>query len=307
MRHIHCSWKNIALALISVVLATSCNNIRRTKKGKPLVQRSPGTLIKKNEKSNFNYDYVHMKMNVDVSDETGEESFKANVKMKKDSIIWMSITPTLGIEAIRLVVTKDSLKLYSKIPNNKFYYEGTFEDMVSKTGVSLEFEMIQEVLVGNAIMLDKQEDKLLSNIDDQHYYLVNKFHRRLKKILELDERQLGFHEDPDIKVSFAKYDRNKDRSQPEELMIKRFWMDPFDYKVTKAMYNDFYNLRDITIGYEAFEEEKDQIYPTIGRLRIVEIDEKWQEFSFKITRLKSGKVLEFNYKVPEGYERKDHL
>ena len=36
-------------------LISSCNNVKRTSKGKPLVQRTPGTLVKKNEKSNFNY------------------------------------------------------------------------------------------------------------------------------------------------------------------------------------------------------------------------------------------------------------
>ena len=181
------------------------------------------------------------------------------------------------------------------------------EEIAEKTGVSLEFFMIQDVLLGNAVMLDKQEDKLLSNIDEQEYYIINKFHRRLKKILEEDEKSVLFPEDPEIKVDPFKYDRVKQRAEPEELLMKRFWFDPFDYKITQAVYSDYYNLRDLTINYEEFEKYEGQIYPTIARLRIVQLDENWQEFSFKITRIKTGKELEFNYKVPEGYEKRDHL
>lgn len=296
---------NFGFVIILGLLMLSCNNVRRTTKGKPLIQRTPGTLIKKNEKSNFNYTYVQMKMSVDVIDSTGSESFKTTLKMKKDSIIWLSITPALGIEAIRMVITQDSLKFYSKIPNNKFYYEGTFEEMISKTGVPLEFSMIQEVLLGNAIMLDKQDDKLLSNIDGQEYYIISKLHRRLKKILEKDEKQIEMNEKVEIKIDPFKYDKIKERADPQDLILKRFWMDPFDYKITSAQFNDFYNLRDLYIDYEEFEVVKDQIYPTIGRLRIVQLDENWQQFDYKITKLKSGKTLEFNYNVPEDYERRE--
>ena len=48
--------------------------------------------------------------------------FKANVRINRDSAIWMSISPALGIEIARVLVLNDSLKLLSKIPDNKFAY-----------------------------------------------------------------------------------------------------------------------------------------------------------------------------------------
>lgn len=293
--------------LVLIILGSmfsSCNNVKRTSKGKPLVQRSPSALIKKNEKSNFNYEYLQLKMSVDLIDSSGAESFKSNIKMKRDSIIWMSISPALGIEALRVVMTKDSMKMYSKIPNNKFYYEGTFDEVLSKTGANLSFSMIQEVLVGNAVMLDKQDDKLLSAVDGQEYYIITKLHRRLKKVLGKDEKDIGYREDVKIDLNPLKYKRIKEKAKNDELVLKRFWMDPFGYKITRCEFNDYYHLRDLVLEYEQYEEHKDQIYPAIGRLRIDQADESWQEFNYKITKVKSGKKLDFKYVVPENYEKR---
>ena len=297
-------WLALLMLLVSM---SSCNNFRRAKKGKPLINRTPGALIKKNEKSSISYEYALMKMSVDVTDEESAESFKATVKMKKDSVIWISISPALGIEALRVVLTKDSLKYYSKIPDNKHHFAGPFEVLKEKTGINLDFGMLQELILGNAVLLDKGEDKMIAVVDDQRYYLISRFHRRLKKLLGKDEKETGLYEKVEIKVDPFKYEKIKDRSNYEDLVMKRFWMDPYNYKVVKAWFNDYYNLLELKIDYEEFEEEKDQIYPSKARLRIVKLDEEWQEFNYRITKFKLDKETEFNYEVPDGYEQKESL
>ena len=40
-------------------------------------------------------------------------SFTLNVRMAKDSVIWMSISPALGVEAARILLTPDSVQVLS--------------------------------------------------------------------------------------------------------------------------------------------------------------------------------------------------
>lgn len=295
------------IVILGALLLNSCSNYKRTGKGKPLINRTPGVLIKKNDKSNFVYNYVQIKMDIDIKDENSTESFKAIVKMKKDSLVLISISPALGIEVIRLKLTPSSLEFYSKIPNNKFYYEGTFVDFVEAVGFNLEFSMIQDILVGNAIMLDKQEDKLVSEIDDQLYYLISKLDRKLKRILDKDEKKILPNENVPIALDQFRYQKLRERSDPDELLLKRFWLDPYDYKLTKAKFYDYYNLREVTMEYSDFEETKDQIYPSHGRFKIVDVENNWRELIYEVNKIKVLKELEFIYNVPDDYERKESL
>ena len=42
-------------------------------------------------------------------------SFTLNVRVARDSVIWMSISPALGVEAARILLTPDSVQVLSKL------------------------------------------------------------------------------------------------------------------------------------------------------------------------------------------------
>ena len=46
-----------------------------------------------------------------VVDKNGKEnSFKSNFKLRKDSLVWVSLSPALGIEIVRAIVSLDSVQ-----------------------------------------------------------------------------------------------------------------------------------------------------------------------------------------------------
>src|SRR5215204_182640 len=56
------------------------------------------------------------KLGVDYKGIDGKgHDVNANIKMYKDSAIWVSVNAILGIEAMRLLITKDSVKLLNKL------------------------------------------------------------------------------------------------------------------------------------------------------------------------------------------------
>lgn len=74
---------------------------------------------------------------------------KGTIRVIKDSIIWVSITPALNIEAVRCVITPDSIKYINRI--EKTYYEGGYELIQKLTGVPMNYKALQSILLNEMI------------------------------------------------------------------------------------------------------------------------------------------------------------
>lgn len=298
---------NTGIFLIALLIGLSaCGSKRKLADDKPLRNRAPGFLMNKNTKEDFEYDWLGMKISADFSSEGQSDSFKVNVKAKKDSVLWISISPALGIEVVRMVITPDSLKYVSKVPNNKHYYLGQYGDVQDMIGMDVNFAQLVDLLVGNPVMLDKQDDKLESLVDDRQYFLISKFNRKLKKILELDEKQVLPNSVLTVNPLTKDYRKTKKRSSVEDLLVKRFWLNGQHYKLERAQFDDLYNLRVVEFLYSNFKEYDGQLYPGNGRLKVSEQD-TWQQLEFKVTRLKTDKEYDFPFEIPDDFERRGNL
>jgi len=81
--------------------------------------------------------------------DNGKNDIKAtvNIRMRKDSAIWMSISPSLGIEAARALITKDSLTIMDRI--HKQYVALDYHKISKKYNFKIDYDLIQAVLLGN--------------------------------------------------------------------------------------------------------------------------------------------------------------
>ncbi|MCU7548406.1 DUF4292 domain-containing protein [Chitinophagaceae bacterium LB-8] len=93
------------------------------------------------------------KINVDYRDASDKKyDLNVNVRMQKDSVIWMSVNAVLGIEAIRLMVTKDSVKMLNK--QDKVYTVRSIDYLQEITTLPLNLTVLQDLIIGNVIFLD---------------------------------------------------------------------------------------------------------------------------------------------------------
>ena len=64
----------------------------------------------------FSFEWLVLKASVEYTGPNHEtESFDINLRAKKDSTIWISITPLLGIEAARVLVTRDGMQILDRV------------------------------------------------------------------------------------------------------------------------------------------------------------------------------------------------
>lgn len=101
----------------------------------------------------INFTAFSGKVDVDYQDGEGKKyDVNAHLRMHTDSVIWISITAMLGIEALRVLITKDSVKLLDK--QNKIYTARSVAYLQELTALPLDLRTLQDLLIGNPVFLD---------------------------------------------------------------------------------------------------------------------------------------------------------
>jgi len=101
----------------------------------------------------INYTSFSAKLNVDYIDADDKKyNVNANIRMYKDSIIWVSVNAIFGIEGLRALISKDSIKILDK--QNKVYTRRSIEYLQEVSSLPVDLHSLQDLLIGNVIFLD---------------------------------------------------------------------------------------------------------------------------------------------------------
>ncbi|HEY0059974.1 MAG TPA: DUF4292 domain-containing protein [Flavisolibacter sp.] len=104
-------------------------------------------------RNRINFTTFSAKVNVDYRGGDGKNyDVNATIRMIKDSAIWISANAVLGIEAIRVLVTRDSVKLMNKL--EKTYTARSIDYLQEVTELPLGLDILQDLLIGNPVYLD---------------------------------------------------------------------------------------------------------------------------------------------------------
>ncbi|MBS1574514.1 MAG: DUF4292 domain-containing protein [Bacteroidetes bacterium] len=104
-------------------------------------------------KNRIDYKTLSAKINVDYVDADDKNyNVNANLRMYKDSAIWISITAIFGIEGLRVYITKDSVKILDK--QNKLYTGRSVSYLQEVAKLPLTLSVLQDLLIGNPVYLD---------------------------------------------------------------------------------------------------------------------------------------------------------
>ncbi len=110
------------------------------------------------------FNFLTTKSKVIVKTETGEQNVNITIRIKKDSLLWLS-AGLMGIEGVRAVISADSIKMIDKI--NKKAYIFDFATLSKKFNFDLNFKLIQAILIGNMPLEQSQLDEVLTEAAGQ--------------------------------------------------------------------------------------------------------------------------------------------
>jgi hypothetical protein len=110
-------------------------------------QLSADKIIENLYKNKLNFNTLYIKSSVSYSDPNQSQNVSAEIKIKKDEIILVSIR-ILGITMAKALITPEKVQYYEKL--NSSYFEGNYAVLSKLLGTELDFQKVQNLLLGQA-------------------------------------------------------------------------------------------------------------------------------------------------------------
>ena len=190
--------KNI-LRILSVVILLPIISCRSTKKLQTAVNKKDTVVNGRNvtsidslkggkdlvnilTKNMIDFKTFSAKIKVQYEDAKGKQpDVNAFVRMKKDSVIWISINATfLSIEAFRILITKNHVTILNKLQKQVEEHPFSFIEDIAK--IPLDFKTLQDIIIGNPIYLG---DKVVSYKLTENHILLSTIGKYFKNLLTL--------------------------------------------------------------------------------------------------------------------------
>lgn len=211
------------------------------------------------------FELISAKLSVNHSTEKGTQSFGARVRVKKDSVIWVSITPALGIEAVRVVATPDSIKMLNRL-NSKYFVE-SFDKTKELLQLEITYPMLQSVLLGEFVPVYNESEYVLKPLVDLYTLVAG-------------EKATG-------------------KGNIETPIEQRTEFDPSIWRVKRTVLKNRSQNEQILAEYTDFQLIGSKIFPATMRFRTqgkenVAVDLSWSKIEEKTT-------LRFPFNVPSKY------
>lgn len=269
----HCiflSLRGIMASLVLMLLISSCSSTRRLIK-EPLREEGAAFLFENLKQNELKYDYLSARFSAEFSQDRNRNSFSGNIRIKKDSIIWISIVPALGIEMIRVMITNDSVWFINRIENT--YMIGDFSYINSLINSSLDFDMLQAFLTGNDFSF-YENSEFRASVDHQEYKLMTTNRRKLKK-----------------------ESRN---NQETAIPVHDIWLDPESFKISRVMIRELNQGGRRLEGRYRYTKLENQMVPS--RLQFeLEANGHKNTIQVDFTRISINEKLQFPFRIPEKY------
>lgn len=105
------------------------------------------------------FEYFSGKARVNFKDNKKEQEVKANIRIRKDSVIWMTFS-VIGVQGGKALINKDSITIVSNL--EKEYYVFDYAELSKRFNFHIDYKIVQEAMLGNLIQPKQPEDKVIS-------------------------------------------------------------------------------------------------------------------------------------------------
>ncbi|MFD1467323.1 DUF4292 domain-containing protein [Hymenobacter caeli] len=142
--------KSVLLLALTGLGAGACHRAVPTKKGSaPGVTTSTSARTGKEaavKAVDFDSPYLTAKGKVQATIKGDQKTANINVRMRRDSAIWVSVG-LLGFEGARALLTPDSVRVINRL--DKTYFAGGYDYLTKLLNVPVSFSQAQALLLGN--------------------------------------------------------------------------------------------------------------------------------------------------------------
>lgn len=165
----------IGLGLILFLIG--CKTKQATLSSETIKSLSISQIISKNIAHKLEFKTLYIKSKARYEDSKQSQNVTTDIRIEKDKQILVSIR-VLGITLAKALIAPDRVQYYEKIDNT--FFEGDFKGLSQWLGVELDFDKIQNMLIGNTLY-DLASLKLTNQVEENQYLLIDNSKKIEKK------------------------------------------------------------------------------------------------------------------------------
>lgn len=262
------------LPLFFLILFLSSCKTQRSVIKEPIKEYGADYLFDKLKENELKFDWFSAKFSLDMILDKKNTSFSGQIRMRKDSLIWITLSPALGIEAARLIITTDSVKFINRI--NKEYFVGDYFLVNNFLDSNVDFDVLQSILIGNDLTY-YEDGKFRASYDSKEYHLVTMDRKKLKKhvITQQDE---------------------------ERIFIQNIFLSPETFKITQMKIKEVKKENNkLEATYSDFYPVTDQLFPNHVTYHLT--SDKIIDVDLDYSRIRINEPQQFPFKISSKYTR----
>jgi hypothetical protein len=250
-------FKNFSIVLITffAVALFSCKSSKTLNTGSGNLNLSAKQLIKENTLKAAVFKTLSARVKLDIAQGDKESSYTVTMRIEKDKQILLMSSP---ITVVKALITPEKVSFYNKLDNT--FFEGDFKYLSDLLGTELNFQKVQNLLLGEALYGLK--DNLYDvSVNEKEYILQPKKQNNLFELFYL--------------------------------------ISPSHFKISSQQISQPKEQRHLQIDYKSYQKVDKQILPEHIKVIAVEATEEMiLEMEFKAVSLNED--LRFPFKIPSG-------
>jgi len=261
------------VTLVFIVMGMiSCTGTRKAVR-EPIKEQGAEYLMSKLKEHEVKYTQFSAKFNVTYEIDQKKTNVSGNLRIYHDSIIWISITPALGIEAVRFMLTPDSIKYLNRL-NSTYLVQGFsyINQLLNKT---MDYDMAQSFLLGNDFSL-YDSNSFRASVENMQYKLSTSDRRKIRRNVR--------RSDDDISIP-----------------LQSIWLDPVSFKISKVLLKEAErDSRKFQASYTEFENLTGNMIPLNLDFKVETID-KNIKILIRYSKIQLDQDQTYSFRIPESY------
>ena len=245
----------LGIALLLLFLS-ACKSAKVATDGKVNNGMTAKAIIKQHYLNQLDFKTIRGKLKIDYSDGDTQQSVPLTLRMEKDKAIWVSAP--LGL--VKAYITPGRVSFYNKLQNE--YFDGDFTFLSNILGTQLDFEQVQNLLLGQAL-IDLKEGKYNAQVTNETYELKPQKAAELFKIL--------------------------------------FEIEPKNFRLASQQISQPSKNRLLQINYTSYQEIGNRVLPNEIDIAATDGDDR-STIGIEYRNIEFDQELKFPYKIPNGFK-----
>lgn len=214
---------SVLFLLVALLSITSCKSKKQLTAAASSKKITAKTKIKAEDliKHEAGFKTFQAKSKTAISLDGKTFDVNLNLRIKKDEIIWASITAFAGIEVARVLITPDSIKLMNRTEST--YIEKPFSFIHNYTSDKIDFKALESLLIGNSIPftlesgeIKVEDDAIIVSGLESNMSFNNRYSNLLRPVnVQLQNNYLG----QQLSVRYNNYSLFEGKQLPVNLTI----------------------------------------------------------------------------------------